>query len=196
MAISSEQIVQVAINILNRDGIEKLTMRTLAKELDIKAASLYWHIKNKQDLYGLLAESICARIQFKDTSNIKSSIILLCEKYRSSLLEVRDSVAVFEESLPNTPKRMELIKIVYQLIRERGVSDSNLLTAANMLNNYVLSFTDDEMRLRRYNAEEAGLDENLLGQGLSQTPIHIDSQFIYGIEVLLAGFKAMEKKSL
>ena len=192
MAISSEQIVQIAIEILNRDGIEKLTMRTLAKELDIKAASLYRHIENKQDLYGLITESICAGIQVDATGDTKNSIILLCEQYRLRLLEVRDSVAVFEESLPKTTKRMELIKTVYQLIKEWGVSDCNLLAASNMLNNYVLSFTADEMRFRRYYTEATGLDENLFGPGLSQTPNDIDSQFIYGIEVLLAGFKAME----
>jgi len=142
MAISSEQIVGVAIDLLNREGLEKLTMRTLAKELDIKAASLYWHIKNKQDLYGLIAEEICAKITIDDCKDAKKSIVALCQQYRLRLLEVRDSVAVFEESLPNTPKRMELIKNVYRIIKAWGVSEENLLAASSMINNYVLSFRD------------------------------------------------------
>ena len=192
MAISSEQIVEVAIDLLNRQGIEKLTMRTLAKELDIKAASLYWHIKNKQDLYGLIAEAICAKITIDDCQDTKKSIVALCQQYRLRLLEVRDSVAVFEESLPNTPKRMELIKNVYRIIKAWGVSEENLLAASSMLNNYVLSFTADEMRFSGINLEGEKLDENLIGPSI-RSPRDIDRQFIYGIEVLLAGFKAMEK---
>ena len=39
--ISLERIVKAAIGLLSRDGIEKLTMRSLAGALGIKAASLY-----------------------------------------------------------------------------------------------------------------------------------------------------------
>jgi hypothetical protein len=38
--------------------MENLTMRALAAFLDSKAASLYRHITDKQDLYGLIAEAV------------------------------------------------------------------------------------------------------------------------------------------
>ncbi|MDR1218798.1 MAG: TetR family transcriptional regulator, partial [Treponema sp.] len=47
MALSQETIVKAALELLNRDGIDNLTMRTLAAFLDTKAASLYRHIKDK-----------------------------------------------------------------------------------------------------------------------------------------------------
>jgi TetR/AcrR family tetracycline transcriptional repressor len=58
MEISPEVIIREAIAILNRDGLEKLTMRALA----IKAPALYWHIKNKQDLIDQIAEKMSAEI--------------------------------------------------------------------------------------------------------------------------------------
>jgi AcrR family transcriptional regulator len=49
MALTQEIIIHVALELLNWDGIENLTMRTLAAFLDTKAASLYRHLKDKGD---------------------------------------------------------------------------------------------------------------------------------------------------
>ncbi len=41
--------------------MHSLTMRSLAKKLGIQAASLYWHMRSKQDLLSLLAEESVRR---------------------------------------------------------------------------------------------------------------------------------------
>jgi TetR/AcrR family tetracycline transcriptional repressor len=58
MAIEKRLIVQKALEILNRDGLEGVTLRRLANELDIKAASIYWHIPNKAELLDEMANAI------------------------------------------------------------------------------------------------------------------------------------------
>ncbi len=52
------QIIQTAIAVLDRDGLEGVTLRQLAKELGIKAASIYWHIANKDALLDEMANAI------------------------------------------------------------------------------------------------------------------------------------------
>ena len=44
------QIIEVAGRLLEREGPDGLTMRAIAAELDIKAPSLYKHIKDKREL--------------------------------------------------------------------------------------------------------------------------------------------------
>lgn len=61
MAITREKIVSVALNLLEKDGLEGLSLRRLAKALGIQAASLYWHVKNKRHLLDEMAEEILQR---------------------------------------------------------------------------------------------------------------------------------------
>ncbi|MDQ7093541.1 TetR/AcrR family transcriptional regulator C-terminal domain-containing protein [Desulfosporosinus sp. PR] len=189
MGISKEQIIQTSIAILNKSGLENLTMRTLAKELDIKAASLYWHIKNKQDLLDLLAEEICRPITIEDSSgDTEKALFSFSQMYREALLKVRNAVQVLMESTPHTPHRLELIQHGLRLIQAWGVSDANCLAAMNMFNNYVLAFADDEARFSRWGVEETKAAVRHMGMEFRD----FDEQFRYGISVLLAGFRAVQ----
>lgn len=191
MAISKENIVQASIEILNRDGIENLSMRTLAKELDIKAASLYWHISSKQNLYGLIAEELCSKIENPCSLDDPMNYILdLNMQFRRVLLEVRDSISIFTDSLPNTPNRLKIIKDILYCLSKLGVKEENCVTAANMINNYVLSFTADEIRMRATPPEAfEKLGDSMGIKGLKFD--NFDEQFLYGMNVLFAGFKVI-----
>src|SRR5690554_2863440 len=113
MAITKETIIKDSLDVLARDGTEVLSMRTFAKELNIKAASLYWHLKNKQDLYDGLAEHITKEISLPETTdNPKEALIALALEFRRVLLKTRDAVEVFAQTIPRTPCRINLIQFV------------------------------------------------------------------------------------
>src|SRR5947209_10212649 len=65
-ALDQRQIVRAALGLLDESGFDGLTMRSLAKKLGIQAASLYWHVRSKQDLLSLLAEEICEPMREPD----------------------------------------------------------------------------------------------------------------------------------
>ena len=53
--LDREQVVRVALRLLDEVGLDGLTLRRLAAELDVKAPALYWHFTNKQDLLDHMA---------------------------------------------------------------------------------------------------------------------------------------------
>jgi AcrR family transcriptional regulator len=187
--ISEETIIEAAIGILKRDGLEKLTMRSLAGALGIKAASLYWHIKDKQVLYGQIAEHLCREI--RSECSIKDAKAYLMEGgalFRQKLLEVPDSVQIFMHSVPNTPCRFGLIKNILICLLHLGVKEENCLMAGNMFNNYILSFVADEIIMR---VEHRGINPfaGILGTAYEQP--NNDEQFARGLEVLFTGFETL-----
>lgn len=187
MAITKEAIIKASLNILNRDGIGNLSMRTLAKELDIKAASLYWHIKNKQDLYDLIAEHINQEISLPETiDDAKEALTALALEFRRVLLKTRDAVEIFAQSIPSTPSRIKAIKFVLAALTKDGVSDKNCITAANLVNNYILSFVADEIRAKHISPEESKQFGLFFGEQYEMS-LDFEQQFLYGLRVLFAG---------
>jgi len=49
--LTRELIVDAALVLLERDGLQGLSMRRLAHELDSGAASLYWHVGDKEGAF-------------------------------------------------------------------------------------------------------------------------------------------------
>jgi len=58
MALKKEQIIDEALKLLDENGLEGVTLRKLAKELNVQAPALYWHFKNKHSLVNDMAEAI------------------------------------------------------------------------------------------------------------------------------------------
>lgn len=56
--ITPDRIAEAAVELLDAEGIEKLTMRRLAERLDIMAPSLYWHVDTKDDIVDLAVDAI------------------------------------------------------------------------------------------------------------------------------------------
>ena len=48
--LSRERIRETALELIDRDGLPELSMRKLAAELGVQAASLYGHYPTKDDL--------------------------------------------------------------------------------------------------------------------------------------------------
>jgi TetR/AcrR family tetracycline transcriptional repressor len=56
--LTRERLVEAALALINDEGLEGLSMRALADRLDVKASSLYWHVRDRSELLELLAEAI------------------------------------------------------------------------------------------------------------------------------------------
>src|SRR5215469_3450903 len=50
-------VVQTALELLKKVGLDGLTTRRLADELGVKSPALYWHFHNKQDLLDAMADA-------------------------------------------------------------------------------------------------------------------------------------------
>ena len=58
MQLHKRDVVEAATAILDNYGIADLTMRRLARELNVSPGALYWHFANKQQLLGAVADRI------------------------------------------------------------------------------------------------------------------------------------------
>src|ERR1700682_175902 len=60
--LSRGRLVTEALGLVQEEGLDALSMRRLADRLNVKAASLYWHVRDRRELVELLAASILASV--------------------------------------------------------------------------------------------------------------------------------------
>ncbi len=60
--LTSQRAMETALRLADAGGIESLSMRRLAKELGVEAASLYHHVRNKEEILDGLVELVSSEI--------------------------------------------------------------------------------------------------------------------------------------
>ncbi|MEV0716378.1 WHG domain-containing protein [Asanoa sp. NPDC050611] len=79
-----DQILDVALELLERDGVESLTMRSIAEAVGMRAPSLYKHVPDKRSLEaGLIARGLAAQAGvFERAARKRSPLAALAQAYR------------------------------------------------------------------------------------------------------------------
>jgi len=76
-----------ALALVDRDGLEGLSMRKLAQELEVQAASLYSHYKTKDELLADIANEIMADVDVSGFSggDWRHGLVTWARSYRAAL---------------------------------------------------------------------------------------------------------------
>lgn len=86
--ITKEAVVNAALAIVDRDRVEGLTIRAVAREVGAPPMSLYSHFVNKEQLLDLMYGEIVRRL-YPDQGNDswQAELLALCRHIRAVLLE-------------------------------------------------------------------------------------------------------------
>jgi AcrR family transcriptional regulator len=68
--LTRHQIVRAAIDLLDADGVEGLSMRRLGDRLGSAATAVYWHVNSKDNLVVLAADAVWGEIQLPDPAEV------------------------------------------------------------------------------------------------------------------------------
>jgi len=146
MVLKKEQIVHKALELLNYDGLQELTVRKLADTLSVQPGALYWHFKNKQALLSAMAEAILKDLGAGDASQYASrwDEILKNEmiKLRQALLRYRDGAAVVIATDPsNVEAYNRLSRLLKQSLVQAGFKPDQAITIGGNALIYTVGLT-------------------------------------------------------
>jgi TetR/AcrR family tetracycline transcriptional repressor len=155
--LDQAQVVRAALALLDEVGLDELTMRRLAERLDVKAASLYRHVRNKEELLALLGDEISAEIPLPRVDGTwREQLVQSAWNVRQGLLAHRDAARVLASTPPAGPRRLRHIEAMLRTLRAAGLTDRDAARAAYHLNNFITEFAADEGRLAGYVATAPG----------------------------------------
>lgn len=141
--LSLERIVATAIEVLDAQGVDGLTMRRLADRLGSGVMSLYWHIDNKEDVCDLALDSVLeyrGPPQMVEPRDWRGDVVHMLGDWRASMLRHPWSASLLPGRAlgPNILGRLELLS---KTLSSAGVADADLNVAIWSLWNYVMGAT-------------------------------------------------------
>lgn len=189
--LNKDTIIEVAIKILNTDGLNKLSMRSLADKLEIKASSLYWYFKNKDEVLLYISEYICQKCDYsKIFSSSREELVYILSQYRDILNSIQDSGKIMQLTPPITPGRQKLINHVVKLITDLGIPDKKIFVASNLINNYVISFVLDEISFKSI---PSNINSSIMEIDIPGFNLNLDDEFLKGLNIILDGIEFQSK---
>ena len=141
--LSLERIVATAVELLDTDGLDGLTMRRLADRLGSGVMSLYWHVANKEEVFDLALDAVLgyqAAPEEAMPDDWRVDVVQVLEDWRSSMLRHPWSASLLPRRAlgPSILSRLELLS---KALTKAGVADADLNAAIWSLWNYVMGAT-------------------------------------------------------
>lgn len=179
--MSLDDVVDAAVGLARAEGIDGVTMRSVAAELDVTPMALYYHVQNKQELVELVAEAATAETVPLALGN-KGWEETLREHLMSRWSKFRDfrGLAAYAISLPNLGTEPETYSSGVKFFEDAGFPPDLARLAWPYAITYIHGRLSVDANLDRDSAHIGGMD------GIPAKE-HVE----FGVDAVIAGLKAM-----
>ncbi|MFI6595262.1 TetR/AcrR family transcriptional regulator C-terminal domain-containing protein [Nonomuraea sp. NPDC050536] len=147
MGLEKSAIVAAALKLLAEVGLEGLTLRRLAAELDVQAPALYWHVRNKQELLDEMAAAIIRphldRPPLTDPTQWREWLADYARGERDMLNSYRDGARITAGTRPS-PELFDMIEGMVAALERVGFDVVEAGVGVFALSNYVGGFVLEE----------------------------------------------------
>jgi AcrR family transcriptional regulator len=144
--LTREVIVDAALRVLDAEGIDGLSMRRVGEELGAGAASIYWHVRNKDELLQLVFERVISEIELPvpDPSKWQQQLGMLAVQMRAILNRHRDVARLSLGRVPTGPSLAVFSEWLFTLLTPVGVPDRVIAYLGDLFGLYAGAFAFEE----------------------------------------------------
>ena len=223
--LSTDRIVEVAIDQMRGHGYDAVTMRSIARELGTGPASLYAHVANRGELDQLVVGRVCSQWQIPDPvperwdDQLRESMVELLEVYRANPGVARCTLGM----IPLEPGLLIVSERLLALLKSGEVPDQYAAWFLDVASLYVASVAVEEdiwrERHRGQDPDEAAATEHLEEEAVAAEVRKVfeslpaehfpflsslaatlaagsgDERFAFGVDLLVSGLKAMSARA-
>jgi TetR/AcrR family tetracycline transcriptional repressor len=147
VTLDRAHVVKAAITLLDEVGLDGLTLRRLAKELNVQAPALYWHFKNKQELLDQMVVAMYAAEARARPPRAGEAwddwLADRCRQIHNAQNAHRDGAMLAASTHPQDNQWPD-IEMQIDVMCQAGLSAGDALRALIALSNYVSGFTLEE----------------------------------------------------
>jgi AcrR family transcriptional regulator len=142
--LTRERVLQAAIEVADRDGLDGLSMRRLGQELGVEAMALYRHVRDKDDLLDGIIDIVVGQIERPRPGKAwKASIRAQVMAARRVMLRHPWARRVLEERGTTGPAVLAYIESILAILRDGGFSLDLAHHTMHVLGSRFFGFTQD-----------------------------------------------------
>jgi AcrR family transcriptional regulator len=193
--LSKELIVQTSITMIEEIGVEKFSLRKLAEKLNCEPMSIYYHLKNKDQIFDEIVDFLISSIQFESEQlPIKQQLISIAQQWRTLAKTYSNFFPVLAVHQLNTHTGSQFMNQVLAIFQNAELPIQQGSYFLRILNYYLIGAGIDEAKgyqlgssaTQPIKAEELVHQYPLLAQALPYwTTEYYDEIFNLGLEMLL-----------
>jgi AcrR family transcriptional regulator len=208
--LSRERVLRAAIIHADAGGLEALTMRQLAEELEVAPMALYRHIANKDDLIDAMVDVVFSEIGLPaGGADWKTAMRERAISLRDVLLRHRWAIGLMESRRSPGPANLRHHDAVLGKLRAAGFSVGMAAHAYSLLDSYIYGFALTKMNLPfDTKAKVAEVAQEMLEpfpvneypnlvefitQHAMKPRYDYGDEFEYGLDVLLDGLERVQE---
>jgi TetR/AcrR family tetracycline transcriptional repressor len=203
--LSRDRILKTAMQIADDEGLEALSMRRIAAELQASPMALYNHVPNKDALLEGLAAQLLLEMDLSalDTNDVPSALREGYGEFRRVLLRHPNLLPVMERKVAVSADAMRPIELALSMLQTLGFSPDQAVFAHWALTGFTMGHVVWQLSSPLFKEEEAAglalehkrmLPEDefpCLHQALPWLEqCDVDGAFEFGIDCLIEGFRA------
>lgn len=204
MAIDRDLVVAAALRLLDEDGLDRLSLRRLAAELQVKAPALYWHFESKRALMDQMADAILTpALPELDGPAAPADWPLWLARtgdvLRSRLLSHPDGAQLaLGVNLHRAPALRRFVERTIEVLHGAGFGLADASRAAATFIWFVVGRTVEEQTLPGPATIRRGFaPASIISQAMAErtAPDDQDVSFRFGVRILIAGMQALRQET-
>lgn len=146
LPLSRDRVLQAALQLADREGLDALSMRNLAQKLSVQAMSLYNHVANKDDLIDGMVDLVVGEIVLPQiTADWQSEMRKRSISAHQVLLDHPWATLPLVSRINVGPSMLRYIDATLGCLREAGFSWEMADHAWNAIDSHVYGFTLQEL---------------------------------------------------
>jgi AcrR family transcriptional regulator len=161
VVLSRDRILDTAFEILESDGIERLTVRALAAKLGVAVTAIYWHVGDKQAVLDGLVERIIAQlgpVQVRGRGP-DQRIMSIGRSLRRTLLRQPDLVGVVHRQGRTAALFQPARRVLVRELAAAGLDGADAAVAVQAVLNLVIGSVLVDRQVQRQPAQRQTPEE-------------------------------------
>ncbi|MFI9723243.1 TetR/AcrR family transcriptional regulator [Streptomyces sp. NPDC052396] len=150
-ALTREALADATLRLLEREGPGGLSMRKVAAEVGVQAASLYWHVQNKEELLDLASDALWDGLEpgppgepAAPGGGWREEVAEASRRLRAHLLAHHSAVRVLAGHFAPGPRALAPMERLLAVLRGAGFGGPDAAHAAYLLSTWVQGFVIHE----------------------------------------------------
>ncbi len=203
--LTRDRALAAAMALADNNGLSAVTMRRLAKELNVEAMSVYHHIPNKEALLDGMVDRVYSEVSKPEPGDEwRSAMQDRAKSLRDALVRHPWAVGLLDSRTSPGPETLKHLDANIGCLRENGFSWEMTAHAYSVIDAYVFGFAIQQVQMPFESGEETqalaadmvAAMEDAYPQLSAFALSHVmkpgydyASEFDYGLELILSGLE-------